>query len=85
MSDPVDQEVEAIKVVLTALTPLSERARVSVLEYVVRRLSIPLTSSSGLPATPSAEGNQPPVQSTAPAPGGQVLSFLPNHDVCLGA
>ena len=39
MSDPVDQEVDAIRHVLAALTPLSEKARASVLEYVSKRLS----------------------------------------------
>ena len=38
MADPVDQEVEAIRIVLGALTPLSEKARASVLEYVTKRL-----------------------------------------------
>ncbi len=41
MTDQVDQEVEAIKAVLTALSPLSEKARASVLDYVVKRLDLP--------------------------------------------
>jgi hypothetical protein len=41
MSDTVDQEVEAIKAVLQALSPLSEKARASVLEYVTKRLELP--------------------------------------------
>jgi hypothetical protein len=40
MTESVDQEVQAIKVVLSALGPLSEKARVSVLEYVVKRLDL---------------------------------------------
>lgn len=40
MSESIDQEVEAIKAVLTALAPLSEKARASVLDYVVKRLSV---------------------------------------------
>lgn len=40
MSESVDQEVEAIKTVLTALNPLSAKARASVLEYVVKRLDL---------------------------------------------
>lgn len=52
MSDTVDQEVEAIKSVLAALAPLSPKARVSVLEYAMKRLDItPATVPrvSGLP------------------------------------
>jgi hypothetical protein len=40
MSEPVDHEIEAIKSVLQALTPLSAKARTSVLDYVVKRLDI---------------------------------------------
>ena len=63
MSEPVDQEVEAIKTVLAALAPLSEKARASVLDYVVRRLSVPSLASvpappdrGGIPALQSAGG-----------------------------
>ena len=55
MTDPVDQEIEAIRQVLSALQPLSETARASVLEYVAKRLSIP----SGV-ATPHG-GEIPPI------------------------
>ncbi len=55
MSEPVDQEVEAIKAVLTALAPLSEKARASVLDYVVRRLSVP-SLTPRLPAPPAPAG-----------------------------
>jgi hypothetical protein len=40
MSDPVDNEIEAIKSVLEALTPLSPKARSSLLEYIIKRLDI---------------------------------------------
>jgi len=40
MADPIDQEVEAIRGVLSALTPLSEKARASVLDYVTKRLGL---------------------------------------------
>lgn len=40
MSEPVDQEIEAIKSVLQALTPLSAKARASVLDYVAKRLDL---------------------------------------------
>lgn len=42
MTEPVDQEIEAIKAVLAALAPLSEKARASVLDYVTRRLDLPV-------------------------------------------
>lgn len=70
MSEAVDQEVEAIKVVLTALAPLSEKARTSVLEYVVRRLGLPPVSLSGSPTAPHAEASQPHVPGGALPPGG---------------
>ncbi len=56
MSEPVDQEIEAIKVVLVALAPLSEKARASVLDYVTRRLDLtpPLTPAPRAGATPAA-------------------------------
>jgi len=40
MTETVDQEVQAIKEVLKALTPLSDKARASVLDYVVKRLDL---------------------------------------------
>ena len=40
MADPIDQEVKAIRAVLVALSPLSEKARVSVLDYVTKRLGL---------------------------------------------
>ena len=40
MADPVDQEIEAIRNVLAALGPLSAKARMSVLEYVAKRLDL---------------------------------------------
>ena len=36
MADPIDQEIEAIRAVLAALSPRSEKARVSVLDYVTK-------------------------------------------------
>jgi hypothetical protein len=44
MADPIDQEVEAIREVLSALSPLSEQARASVLDYVTKRLGLPTTA-----------------------------------------
>ncbi len=41
MTEPIDQEVEAIKAVLLSLTPLSDKARISVMDYVAKRLSVP--------------------------------------------
>lgn len=40
MSEPLDHEIEAIKCILEALTPLSTKARASVLDYVVKRLDM---------------------------------------------
>jgi hypothetical protein len=40
MTDPVDQEIEAIRNVLASLGPLSAKARMSVLEYVAKRLDL---------------------------------------------
>lgn len=42
MADPIDLEVEAIRDVLSALGPLSEQARASVLDYVTKRLGVPM-------------------------------------------
>lgn len=58
MSDTIDKEVEAIRIVLAALTPLSPKARVSVLEYAMRRLDI--TAVSVPPVSGAPPGNLPP-------------------------
>lgn len=55
MSDTVDQEVEAIKSVLSALAPLSPKARVSVLEYAMKRLDIITATVPPVGETPPAE------------------------------
>ncbi len=65
MSEPVDQEIEAIKVVLAALAPLSEKARASVLDYVTRRLDL---TGPVAPATHSAAGS-PPLAAASPGGG----------------
>jgi hypothetical protein len=49
----VDQEIEAIHAVLRALTPLSEKARTSVLTYVTKRLGTELPSVSDNPSIPA--------------------------------
>jgi hypothetical protein len=46
MTETLDQEVRAIKDVLKALSPLSEKARQSVLDYVVKRLDLPALGAS---------------------------------------
>ena len=75
MSDPVDQEVEAIKVVLAALAPLSEKARASVLEYVTRRLDVmppaELVAAVGGDSTAAA----PPAASDATSPPVHIEAF----------
>jgi hypothetical protein len=58
MSDTVDQEVEAIKIVLAALAPLSAKARVSVLDYAMKRLDITAVSVSPVGGAPP--GKLPP-------------------------
>ena len=52
MSDTVDKEVEAIKIVLAALAPLSAKARASVLEYAMKRLDITAVSVSPISVAP---------------------------------
>lgn len=63
MSEPVDQEIEAIKAVLAALAPLSEKARASVLDYVTRRLELKS------PAAPALRAGAAPPAAAAPATG----------------
>jgi hypothetical protein len=46
VTEVIDQEIDAIKAVLSALTPLSEKARASVLSYVTKRLSIQKSDDS---------------------------------------
>jgi len=44
MSDSIDKEIEAIKKVLQALEPLDAKTRKNVLDYVLKRLDVTLTS-----------------------------------------
>ncbi|MDE0145100.1 MAG: hypothetical protein OXL95_04455 [Nitrospira sp.] len=53
MAEPIDQEIEAIKSVLSALSPLSEKARISVLDYVSKRLNLPTSTASPISSLPS--------------------------------
>jgi hypothetical protein len=66
MSEPVDQEIAAIKAVLSALAPLSEKARVSVLEYVTKRLDLSAGLGSQIPNLQPGLPLQelPPIQTT---------------------
>jgi hypothetical protein len=57
MPSPVDDEIEAIRSVLSALEPLQTEVRRSVLEYVIKRLGVglqvantPVSSSALLPS-----------------------------------
>jgi hypothetical protein len=61
MSEPVDHEVEAIKVVLAALAPLSEKARASVLDYVMRRLDVPPPVPMGARTNAGGAGPAAPI------------------------
>ena len=78
MTETVDQEVQAIKEVLKALTPPSDKARASVLDYVVKRLDLPSTqivqgagSGSAGPAGPAAARHM--CQSPMPTRAGRLL------------
>ncbi|TMQ26355.1 MAG: hypothetical protein E6K65_15260 [Nitrospirae bacterium] len=66
MSEPVDQEIAAIKAVLSALAPLSEKAQVSVLEYVTKRLELPVGLGLQIPTLHPGPPLQelPPIQTT---------------------
>jgi hypothetical protein len=57
MVEQIDKEVEAIKVVLTALEPLTPQLRSSVVEYVMKRLGVSV-EGQGQPGAPL----QPPLQ-----------------------
>jgi hypothetical protein len=61
MADQVDQEIDAIRSVLAALSPLSPKARVSVLDYVAKRLELEAPPRTGQIQT------NPPAGSAAPA------------------
>ena len=54
MAEPIDQEIEAIKSVLSALSPLSEKARTSVLDYVSKRLNLSTSAPPPIPPLPPA-------------------------------
>jgi len=52
MAQKVDTEIEAIKTLLNTLTPLSPDARQAVIEYVLKRLDLPLSRViAGMPAS----------------------------------
>lgn len=69
MPSPVDDEIEAIRSVLSALEPLQHEARRSVLEYVIKRLGVSLqtanTPVSSPALLPSLETNKPDTNSPA--------------------
>jgi hypothetical protein len=60
MTESLDQEVQAIREVLKALSPLSDKARASVLEYVVRRLDLPSAQALQGAGSASASAAVPP-------------------------
>ena len=68
MSIDVEKEIEAIGVLLKALEPLESKARQSVLDYVIRRLDIPLPSTQGgaLPPKTSLPPGEPPLTPREP-------------------
>jgi hypothetical protein len=62
MSTDVDKEIGAIGTLLKALEPLDPKARQSVLDYVIRRLDIPLPKiQGGPPDTSLMPPGEPPV------------------------
>jgi len=61
MPTPIDQEIEAIRTLMTTLEPLDPKVRESVLNYVLRRLDIKL----------GAAGMTPPRGETPPLPPGE--------------
>lgn len=75
MAEAVDPEIEAIRAVLAALSPLSEKARSSVLEYVTRRLEVQQGAlrSLGAIASRATEGSGAPI--ATPEPPAHILQF----------
>jgi len=59
MSETVEKEIQAIKAVLTALEPLPEPARHSVLDYVLKRLNITLAEQRVVPSQAARPGSAP--------------------------
>lgn len=72
MSDPVDQEIQAIKSMLQALTPLSPKARVSVLDYIAKRLDIAMPAAAQQPDAGGGTATDTSGTGKPPAPGGDV-------------
>ena len=72
MSDPVDQEIQAIKSMLQALTPLSPKARVSVLDYIAKRLDIAMPETDQKPDAGGGTADDKPETKKPPAPEGSV-------------
>lgn len=63
MTNPVDQEIEAIKSLMTVLSPLDAKARQAALDYVLKRLDIKLEN---VPVSPA--GSALPPGESAPSP-----------------
>jgi hypothetical protein len=63
MSIDVEKEIEAIGTLLKALGPLEPKARQSVLDYVIRRLDIPLPSTQvgAIPSKTSLPPSETPL------------------------
>ncbi|HEX9389805.1 MAG TPA: hypothetical protein VF928_00690 [Usitatibacteraceae bacterium] len=73
MSDTIDDEIGAIGTVLKALEPLLPEVRVSVLNYVVKRLQISMdveaAGNTGLPSNlPNLDGSGAPPTPGVPVP-----------------
>jgi len=74
--EEIDKEVSAIKAVLTAVEPLRPEARVSVIDYVVRRLQIRLEKTA-----PDITTSPPDPKKEAPPSGNAPIErdAIPTH------
>ncbi len=72
----IDQELEAIRALLTALSPLSPEARVNAVDYAMRRLDIQLPRRAiGGPTGASPESARPPAPPAPERPAGDIRSL----------
>src|SRR5947208_5181588 len=69
MPKKIDAEIEAIKTLLDTLTPLSQEARQSVVDYVLKRLQLVPAKASAFTATsPLVERIQASLEAARPEP-----------------
>ncbi len=58
MTDNIEKEIEAIKTILTTLSPLDEETRKNVVEYVLKKLGVPLVNQNKAAPLVSIENKQ---------------------------